>query len=558
MKIRREALRRALLIASAVLALGALTHAAPTAFPLRTTPVRLDGVPLGSAIHPVTARSAILNTILFHDGLYHLWVMQGGDTASVSDRQVEDITYATSTDGIHFTSIGKLSPPPNWWTNPGPGRNPATAEPRVSTMRAVRQDGQWLLLIWTGSTPGGTAGDFNYNTHIWSLGTGSMPSLSATLYGPIPSLGNTPPGPGGNHAGLWGLVNGQLYLGHDSPTGGMGRYGLTLSNPPATSPSGMSPIEAALYTGTGKCWFLAAGCTGPSPQPVSYAAVGRVIAEASTLGAYYGFVDNPVLTAAPFERQFWYVESSDNGLTWSAPQPVYPGTSAQSVTVDGLQAQGPAFSSVEVVARPAQAPRPYFATRDVCGNVVFVTEDTRPIAVGLQITKAFEETTLPVGGTTILGVTLIAPPAVCTPAPSSPVFTQLSFTDALPPGLVLASTGVVVSNSCGGTLVANPGAASLTLSGVNLAAGASCTLRVRVTATQPGRFLNQIVRSSSLDPNGLSNEQSVPALADAVAELSAVVPPIPINAAWMKLMLALLLGVVAWRRLAPRRFFGGT
>ena len=86
--------------------------AAPVPFPLQTTTVRLDGIALGQALHPVSLNS-LRYTVTFNlgDGLYHLWVLNGGDTQTPADMQVSDVTHATSSDGVNFISLGKLNPP---------------------------------------------------------------------------------------------------------------------------------------------------------------------------------------------------------------------------------------------------------------------------------------------------------------------------------------------------------------------------------------------------------------------------------------------------------------
>ena len=67
--------------------------------------------------------------------------------------------------------------------------------------------------------------------------------------------------------------------------------------------------------------------------------------------------------------------------------------------------------------------------------------------------------------------------------------TGIAFTDFLPSGL-LVSTPNALSNLCGGTATAPAGATALSLSGVSLAPGASCTLTVNVIASTGGTFTN--------------------------------------------------------------------
>ncbi|HEV2963648.1 MAG TPA: hypothetical protein VG649_17615, partial [Candidatus Angelobacter sp.] len=63
-------------------------------------------------------------------------------------------------------------------------------------------------------------------------------------------------------------------------------------------------------------------------------------------------------------------------------------------------------------------------------------------------------------------------------------------------GLVVATPGGL-SNTCGGAGVANNGASSVSLSGVTLAAGASCNLSVNVTATSAGTKNNTVTAAST-------------------------------------------------------------
>ncbi|MFT4173271.1 MAG: hypothetical protein QM639_11975 [Rhodocyclaceae bacterium] len=81
----------------------------------------------------------------------------------------------------------------------------------------------------------------------------------------------------------------------------------------------------------------------------------------------------------------------------------------------------------------------------------------------------------------------------------------LGFTDTLPAGLVLASGAPVVSNTCGGTVTATPGAGAVTLSGGAMtAATPSCTLTVRVTSSSPP----VIGECSPSQPAALTNKAS--------------------------------------------------
>ncbi|MBN2548918.1 MAG: hypothetical protein JXB15_07160, partial [Anaerolineales bacterium] len=62
---------------------------------------------------------------------------------------------------------------------------------------------------------------------------------------------------------------------------------------------------------------------------------------------------------------------------------------------------------------------------------------------------------------------------------------SISFTDTLPSGLVVASPASV-TNTCGGTVTATPGASAVSLSGGLLGANGSCAITVNLTSTVPG------------------------------------------------------------------------
>jgi hypothetical protein len=67
---------------------------------------------------------------------------------------------------------------------------------------------------------------------------------------------------------------------------------------------------------------------------------------------------------------------------------------------------------------------------------------------------------------------------------------DMSFIDNLPAGLVVADTPNVV-NGCGGTVTANPGATSISLSGGNqLTQNQQCTIMVDVTSDTAGIYVN--------------------------------------------------------------------
>jgi hypothetical protein len=366
---RKLASVRILAIVIAFAAAISAATAAPVPFPLQTATVKLDGVVLGQALHPASLNS-LRFTVVFNpgDGLYHLWVLNGGDTQTPADMQVSDITHATSTDGVNFISRGKLNPPASWWTQiAGLG---ASAEPSVNFLRIDRLGGEWLLTIWSPNETG--TGLYNYNANVWDIGS-NINNLNIVQHGPLPSLSESPPGPGGDFVGSFGMVNGKIYLRQDTPYsagppvtgGGIGRYIYTDGIRPSLSPI-FGTSEAGTFSGTPYCWPLGnPPCVGPQASYVHNS--GRVIAQAPSLGAYYTFRN--FSTGVRQDKQIWFVESGDDGLTWSTPIGVY--SDGNAVQVDGLPNAGN-FSSPELTATPTGY-RVYFSTAANSGALVVVT-----------------------------------------------------------------------------------------------------------------------------------------------------------------------------------------
>ncbi|HWZ43988.1 MAG TPA: hypothetical protein VNW97_10950, partial [Candidatus Saccharimonadales bacterium] len=117
------------------------------------------------------------------------------------------------------------------------------------------------------------------------------------------------------------------------------------------------------------------------------------------------------------------------------------------------------------------------------------------------ISKLFLPDTVTVNGTTLLSFTISNPNSDPNP---NVTLTGLQFTDSLPAGVVVASPNQL-SNDCGGTVTADPGSASISLSGgslgpavqlrpqlkgavgrLQLVASGSCFISVEVRATTTG------------------------------------------------------------------------
>lgn len=97
-----------------------------------------------------------------------------------------------------------------------------------------------------------------------------------------------------------------------------------------------------------------------------------------------------------------------------------------------------------------------------------------------DVTKSFNPTVIPVGGTSTLTISVMNP--------NTTSVTGYGFTDALPAGVTVAA-GVVSPFSPGGTCapgIVTAAGGSITLANATIAAGTTCTFTVLVTGTTPG------------------------------------------------------------------------
>ena len=140
-------------------------------------------------------------------------------------------------------------------------------------------------------------------------------------------------------------------------------------------------------------------------------------------------------------------------------------------------------------------------------------------APNINLGKAFAQPSIAAGGTTALTLT------ISNTAANALALTQLAVTDNLPSGVVVASPANASSN-CSSTSIpvvtAVAGGTSVALSGGSVAANASCTVTVNVTAASAGTYPNLIVAGA------LTSAQDATNTADATASLTvnAATPPV--------------------------------
>ena len=124
------------------------------------------------------------------------------------------------------------------------------------------------------------------------------------------------------------------------------------------------------------------------------------------------------------------------------------------------------------------------------------------------IAKMFGAASVTLGGSTSLTIT------VSNPSANSISLTSVGFADMLPSGLLVANPASL-SNGCGGMAAATAGTGTVSLAGVTLAPGGSCTVSLNVTGTVLGVKNNSVTVVSD---QGIGNT--------AMAALTVIGPPV--------------------------------
>ncbi|MGI9546605.1 MAG: Calx-beta domain-containing protein [Flavobacteriaceae bacterium] len=133
------------------------------------------------------------------------------------------------------------------------------------------------------------------------------------------------------------------------------------------------------------------------------------------------------------------------------------------------------------------------SSEGIWGGVFVVSNE---IAFPAVSSKTFAPTTIFSGDEAT--VTLI----VDNPA-SGVLLTNFALTDNLPSGMVISPTPDATSSS-GGTITAIPGTSTFSISGLNIAAGTTCTFTFDVVTSDIGSYLN------ILNPEDATNDQNIP------------------------------------------------
>ena len=173
------------------------------------------------------------------------------------------------------------------------------------------------------------------------------------------------------------------------------------------------------------------------------------------------------------------VVAGSPGLTMTCPAPVITGATSGSATlsvvIPTLAASASCTVSVNVTAPEGIYNNSVTVTSADAGtgNTAQATLDA---ATPPKLTKTFGLVSVVPGGTTSLTFNLTNPNKIVT-------LTGLSFSDTLSSGLLVATPNGLTGSCDGGVITAVAGSNSISVSGATLAAGASCTFSVKVTAT---------------------------------------------------------------------------
>lgn len=156
-----------------------------------------------------------------------------------------------------------------------------------------------------------------------------------------------------------------------------------------------------------------------------------------------------------------------------------------SVTLSGgsIPANGSCTISVKVTAK---ANGNYYNMLPVCSLRTDKGCNAGPyvaiLTVGIRLVKSFGPSSIALGGTSILTISLNNPSSTIARM-TAPLI------DAMPKGLVVSGSA---TSTCGGVVTAINGSSTVTLTGGAIPAGGSCSVKVKVTAANPGCYYNRL------------------------------------------------------------------
>lgn len=133
---------------------------------------------------------------------------------------------------------------------------------------------------------------------------------------------------------------------------------------------------------------------------------------------------------------------------------------------------------------------------------------------GLSLMKNFDPAFMGAGQTSRLNLTLVS---TFDPNAITPInLTGVSFTDALPSGVVLTGSPNPTTTCAGGTVTPNSATQQLTLSTATIPPGSTCTVAVDVTSSTLGAHVNTVPQDSITTDQGVTNQSDASATLEVV------------------------------------------
>ena len=198
------------------------------------------------------------------------------------------------------------------------------------------------------------------------------------------------------------------------------------------------------------------------------------------------------ITAANPLTNVNFTDTLPAGLTRATPSNLsntcggvaFAGGSVVSLTGGSFAAAGTCTVPVNVTGVTPGTQVNSVTVSDVNAGVGNTATATINVVNPPTLTKAFTDTTLQLLG---MGTTL----TFTITNPNTTSLTAIAFTDTLSPGAVIASPDAGLTSTCASaTITAPPGGSTLTLTGLTLAAGASCAVSIQVLGAEVGTFTN--------------------------------------------------------------------
>jgi LPXTG-site transpeptidase (sortase) family protein len=141
--------------------------------------------------------------------------------------------------------------------------------------------------------------------------------------------------------------------------------------------------------------------------------------------------------------------------------------------------------------------------RQPAGDITATLNINGGATQAIELVKGFDPLIVTGGASSTMSVQLINP--------GTATLTGITFTDTMPPEMILADPVNFNVGTCGGTLTGTPGSNSFSFSGGSLPPQGKCTLTLSATMTANGNLTNTIPAGSVTTANGITNSDPVEA-----------------------------------------------